>query len=59
MISLIKKIDIGKFDINNPCKINVTLKENSVLDIGGYKIFIEDDRVVVDRSEVFVETNKV
>ena len=54
-----KKIDIGKFDINNPCKINVTLKENSVLDIGGYKIFIEDDRVVVDRSEVFVETNKV
>ena len=54
-----KKIDIGKFDINNPCKINVTLKENSVLDIGGYKIFIEDHRVVVDRSEVFVETNKV
>ena len=54
-----KKIDIGKFYINNPCKINVTLKENSVLDIGGYKIFIEDDRVVVDRSEVFVETNKV
>lgn len=36
-----------------PCRIQVTLKENEVLDIGGFKIWVDRDFIRTDRSLVF------
>lgn len=36
-----------------PYRMKVSLEEGQELDIGGYRIWIEDDRMKADRSEVF------
>lgn len=36
-----------------PYRLGTVLKEGQELDIGGYRIWIEDDRVKADRSKVF------
>lgn len=38
---------------DEPCRIQVTLKENESLDIGGFKIRVERDFIRTDRSSVF------
>lgn len=52
-----KEINRSDFDINNPCRIKVKLNKESHINIGGYKICVEDDSIAVDRSSVFVETD--
>lgn len=37
-----------------PCRIKTTLSEGESLDIGGYRIWIEEDVVWTDRSKVFM-----
>lgn len=36
-----------------PCRLRVALQESESLDIGGYRIWVEDDCVKTDRSKVF------
>ncbi len=43
--------DQGSFGM--PYRLKVSLEEGQGLDIGGYRIWIEDDRMKADRSEVF------
>lgn len=38
-----------------PYRVRTTLKEGEILDIGGYKIFLERDFIKTDRSSVFGE----
>ena len=52
-----KEINRSDFDINNPCRIKVKLNKESHINIGGYKICVEDDSIAVDRSGVFADTD--
>ena len=40
-------------DYDRPFRLQTTLKEGDVLDIGGYRIYVEEDCVKADRSRVF------
>ena len=40
-------------DYDRPFRVQTTLKEGDVLDIGGYRIYVEEDCVKADRSRVF------
>ena len=49
-----KKIpDLKQLDGNMPYRIRVTMKRDEMLDIGGYKIWIQGDCVRTDRSQLF------
>ena len=39
--------------IGRPCRLKTELMEGERLDIGGYRIWVEDDTVRADRSRVF------
>lgn len=53
-----KEVNLSDFDIKEAYKLNVTLNEDSILNIGGYKISVIDDSIVADRSEVFPELKR-
>lgn len=42
-----------KLPIEQPCRLKVILKDGESLDIGGYRIWAENDSVKTDRSKVF------
>lgn len=46
--------EVEQFTNQEPVKISCDLEEGSKLDIGGYKITLIDNQVVVDRKDVFV-----
>lgn len=48
-----KNIEKTALFTGEPCRIQVTLKEDEVLDIGGFKIWVERDFIKTDRSSVF------
>ncbi|MFR9240427.1 MAG: glycoside hydrolase family 32 protein [Clostridium baratii] len=50
-----KEIDTNQFNVNYPCRIKAKLENEGFINIGGYKIRIEDDKLVTDRSDVFIE----
>ena len=50
-----KKVKLSEFNVEETYKLKVTLNEESVLNIGGYKISVNKDKIVADRSEVFPE----
>ena len=50
---------VSQFTLTNAMKISVDVKEGSRLDIGGYKIWIEDQKVHIDRQDVFVREAKL
>lgn len=52
-----KHIEVAEFDIDKPCRIKANLLASGTVDIGGYKIYVSNDRIVADRSNVFVERN--
>lgn len=45
---------VNSFTLDNAMKISVDMKEGSQLNIGGYKIWIENQCVHTDRSQVFI-----
>lgn len=47
-----EKEDKGHLDGENPCRIKATLEEGECLDIGGYRIWVEDGYVKTDRCRV-------
>lgn len=49
-----KKVNsIENIDFTKPFRLKTQLKEGEILNIGGYKIFIEDGCVKADRGQVF------
>lgn len=48
-----KRQDTDSFDTGVPCRIKAVLSEGKSLDIGGYRILVEDGYVKTDRSRVF------
>lgn len=49
-----RQAKIGEeIDFRKPFRLKTRLKEGETLDIGGYRIWIEDDRLKTDRSKVF------
>ncbi|MCK6073767.1 glycoside hydrolase family 32 protein [Paenibacillus silvae] len=46
-------ISLEQLDYAQPFQLQTTLHEHHVLDIGGYRIWLEDGRLRTDRSEVF------
>ena len=53
-----KKVKLSEFNNQEAYKLNVTLNEESILNIGGYKISVSEDMIVADRTEVFPELNR-
>lgn len=53
-----KKVKLSEFNNQEAYKLNVTLNEESILNIGGYKISVIEDMIVADRTEVFPELNR-
>lgn len=51
-----EKEDRECLDMGTPCRIKTTLAEGACLDIGGYRIYIENGYVKTDRSKVFSGT---
>ncbi len=47
------KVPAGQKPGAGPYRIKTTLKEGESLDIGGYKVWVEEDCVMTDRSKVF------
>lgn len=52
-----EEIEASEFDYNEPCRIKAKLTVEGNINIGGYKISVKDDRIISDRSDVFVECN--
>ena len=50
-----KEIEASKFNLNTPCRIKAKLTSEGSINIGGYKISVKDDRIVADRSDVFID----
>ncbi|WP_197066565.1 glycoside hydrolase family 32 protein [Beduini massiliensis] len=50
---------VSQFTLTNAIKISVDVKEGSRLNIGGYKIWIDDHKVYTDRQDVFVHEAKL
>ncbi|WP_294157180.1 glycoside hydrolase family 32 protein [uncultured Clostridium sp.] len=50
-----KEISVSDFNLDTPCRIKAKLTSEGKINIGGYKIYVADDRIVADRSEVFVD----
>ena len=48
-----KRQDTGCIDAGVPCRIRAVLSEGRSLDVGGYRIQVEDGYVKTDRSRVF------
>ena len=42
-----------KLDVSRPYNIKINLKEEEYLDIGGYRIWKQEGRILTDRSKVF------
>ena len=53
-----KKVELSEFNAEEAYKLNVTLNEESILNIGGYKISVNKDKIVADRIEVFPELKR-
>ncbi len=49
----VEKEDRGHLDAGIPCRIKTRLEEGRYLDIGGYRIWVENGYVKMDRSRVF------
>lgn len=52
-----EKEDRGHMDPGVPCRIKTMLSEGEYLDIGGYRIWVENGYVKTDRSRVFARTD--
>ena len=50
-----KEIQVFEFNLNMPCRIKAKLTSQGKINIGGFKIHVSDDRIVTDRSNVFVD----
>lgn len=50
-----KEIEVAEFNTSKPCLIKAKLKSNGKVNIGGYRIKVKDDKILVDRGEVFTE----
>ena len=46
-------IPLEQIDYAKPFQLKAVLQERQVLDIGGYRVWLEDGRVHTDRTEVF------
>lgn len=50
---LSKEVQKGQIDWKKAFRLKTSLKEGEELNIGGYRIFVEGDRICTDRSKVF------
>ena len=46
-------------DLNEPFLLKVNMKENSYMNIGGFKLYIQDDCLYADRTNVSIQHEKV
>lgn len=49
----------GKPSLHQPFKLNITIKENEVINFGGFEIKIENDCLVCNREKVSIQHPKV
>lgn len=47
------RIPVEQINYAKPFQLKVVFQEQQVLDIGGYRVWLEDGRVHTDRAEVF------
>ena len=48
-----KEIQVNQFNIDIPCRIKAKLTSEGKINIGGFKIYVADDKIVANRSNVF------
>lgn len=48
------EITCDAFQLDKPVRLQASLSKQGIINIGGYRIYVEDDKIKVDRSDVFV-----
>ena len=50
-----KEIQVNQFNIDIPCRIRAKLTSEGKINIGGFKIYVADDKIVANRSNIFFD----
>ncbi len=50
-----KEISCDEFTLDKPVRMQASLTAQGSINIGGYKLYVEDDKLIADRSDVFVD----